>query len=144
MNPQPASEKGHARELVESLARLTPNWAKWLHQTAEPAGLTPARLRLLGALMLDGPQIMHSLSDRLGVTPRNITALVDALEEEGLVRRVRHPNDRRATVIELTDVGRKLTDDWWDDYLERTSEIFAELSERDQRALVRILDQLDA
>jgi DNA-binding MarR family transcriptional regulator len=37
------------------------------------------------------------------VTPRNITALVDGLEEEGIVRRLPHPTDRRATLIELTE-----------------------------------------
>ena len=35
---------------------------------------------------------MSDLADALGVTPRNITALVDGLEEEGMVRRVAHPD----------------------------------------------------
>ena len=46
---------------------------------------------------------MSDVAEVLGVTPRNITALVDGLEEEGMVRRVAHPSDRRATLIELTD-----------------------------------------
>src|ERR1700683_4595794 len=75
---------------------------RWLHSHTENGGVTPARLRLLGALHCMGPQIMTNLGDQLGVTARNVTALVDALESEGLVRRTPHPTDRRATVIELT------------------------------------------
>jgi len=34
-----------------------------------------------------------------------MTALVDSLEAEGLVRRKPHPTDRRATMVELTEDG---------------------------------------
>jgi DNA-binding MarR family transcriptional regulator len=37
-----------------------------------------------------------------GVSPRNITGLVDALEKTGHVRRAPHPTDRRAVLVELT------------------------------------------
>jgi DNA-binding MarR family transcriptional regulator len=137
------SETSLARELVETFGRLTPHWIKWLHRTAEPAGLTPARLRVLGTLRHQGPSIMHALAQELGVTPRNITALIDGLEEDGLVERQRHPSDRRATVIALTKLGNKVTESWWDDHIVRTSEIFDALGERDQRTLLRILQKLE-
>jgi DNA-binding MarR family transcriptional regulator len=148
MGTQSLSDKRHtpapvARELVESFGRLTPHWIKWLHRTAEPAGLTPARLRVLGTLAHEGPSIMHALAEELDVTPRNITALIDGLEQDGLVERQRHPSDRRAIVVALTDTGRKVTEAWWDDHIDRTSEIFGELGERDQRSLLRILKKLE-
>ena len=48
---------------------------------------------------------MRALADELGLTPRNITDAVDALEGEGLVRRTAHPTDRRATLVELDGRG---------------------------------------
>ena len=63
-----------------------------------------ARLKLIGMLHVKGPMIMSELGARLDVSARNITKLVDALEQEGLVRRVAHCTDRRATVIETTAV----------------------------------------
>jgi DNA-binding MarR family transcriptional regulator len=153
MHTQSLRDKGHseapaeagdlARDLVETFGRMTPYWIKWLHRTAEPAGLTPARLRVLGTLVREGPSIMHHLSDELGVTPRAITGLIDGLEEDGLVERQRHPSDRRATVIALTDQGRKVTESWWDEHIDRTSEIFGALGERDQRTLLRILRKME-
>lgn len=137
------SADSSGRELVELFGRLTPHWIKWLHRTAEPAGLTPARLRVLGTLRHQGPSIMHALAEELGVTPRNITALIDGLEEDGLVERQRHPTDRRATVIALTDLGNKVTESWWDEHIVRTSEIFDAISEREQRTLLRLLQKLE-
>src|SRR6266496_167335 len=66
------------------------------------AGESVARLRLLNELHCNGPQKMADLADTLGVTPRNVTALVDALEAESQVRRAAHPTDRRVTMIEIT------------------------------------------
>lgn len=49
---------------------------------------------------------MSHLSELLMVHPTSVTNTVDRLEGRGLVRRVRHPRDRRALVVELTDDGR--------------------------------------
>ncbi len=49
---------------------------------------------------------MSRLSDWLMVHPTSVTNTVDRLEDRALVRRVRHPRDRRALVVELTDEGR--------------------------------------
>ena len=99
-------------------------------------------MRLLGALHCHGPQIMTSISDELGVTRRNVTALVDALEEEGLVRRKPHPTDRRATVIEMTGQGERTMDRMYDEHRAEVAGLFRELSEEDRRELSRLLGTL--
>ncbi|NML51565.1 MarR family transcriptional regulator [Streptomyces sp. R302] len=72
-------------------------------------GLTTARAGVLWALFHDGPMTQRVLATRLGVTPRNVTGLLDALQEDGLVARAAHPTDRRATLVSLTDEGRSVT-----------------------------------
>ena len=104
--------------------------------------MTYARMRLLGTLHCQGPQIMTSISDELGVTRRNVTALVDALEEEGLVRRKPHPTDRRATVIEMTDQGAETMDRMYDEHRAEVAGLFRDLSEDDRRGLIRLLGSL--
>jgi len=64
------------------------------------AGESESRLRLLYELHCNGPRKMADLADTLSVTPRNITALVDGLEAESLVRRSPHPTDRRVERVE--------------------------------------------
>lgn len=137
------TKQARARDLADAYGRFTPLWIKWLQRAAEPAGLSPARLRVLGALHQQGPQPMHTLAELLGVTPRNVTALIDGLEEDGLVERRRHPSDRRSTVVALTKQGMKVIEVLWDDHLDRTGEVFATLSAADQEALLRILGTLE-
>ena len=48
---------------------------------------------------------MVDLAERLSVTKRNITTLVDGLENEGLAKRESHPTDRRSKLVALTDKG---------------------------------------
>ncbi|WP_327185986.1 MarR family winged helix-turn-helix transcriptional regulator [Streptomyces sp. NBC_01334] len=42
---------------------------------------------------------------RLGVDPTTMAALVDGLEDHGLVERRRSPRDRRRNTVRLTDAG---------------------------------------
>lgn len=55
-----------------------------------------------------GSLLLGQLSDRLLVHPTSITNTVDKLEAEGLVRRVPHPQDRRAVLAEITEKGHEL------------------------------------
>ena len=100
-------------------------------------------MKLLGALHRMGPQIMINLSDELGVTARNVTALVDALEKEGLVRRVPHETDRRATVVELTEEGAEFGHRMASGRLmESIGEIFRDLTAAEQKHLLQITTKL--
>lgn len=129
-------------ELVEAFSGFGPEYLKWIRSRLRDSGITHARMRLLGALYFGGPRIMSGLSEELGVTRRNVTALVDALEREGLVSRSPHPTDRRATVIGLTGSGERKARSTHEIYRQLVSELFETLSERDQRELLRIVGLL--
>lgn len=140
-----ASDVGHsAAALVESMARVERLWMRHLQDAIDQPGFTPARLRLVGSLRSDGPQIMQHLATTTGTTPRNVTDLVDGLERDGLVERQRHPSDRRATVVALTPAGAELADAWRDAFSARAGAVFDSLPERDRQAFARILDRLAA
>ena len=69
------------------------------------AGLSLPRFRVLEALQSAGRMRMNELSAALGVVPRSVTTIIDALEQEGMVARLPDPADRRATLLELTRDG---------------------------------------
>ncbi|MEV1294743.1 MarR family transcriptional regulator [Pseudonocardia sp. NPDC049635] len=73
-----------------------------------PLGLTFARYEAL--VLLDfarrGSLPMRVMGERLQLHPTSVTNIVDRLQGDGLVRRLPHPTDRRATLVELTDEGR--------------------------------------
>jgi DNA-binding MarR family transcriptional regulator len=85
---------------------------------------------------------MCNLSDALGVSPRNVTTLVDGLEQEGFVRRTPHLEDRRATIVELTPTGYDFAHQMLGPFHEQIAGLFRTLSLADQRELLRLLGTL--
>jgi DNA-binding MarR family transcriptional regulator len=115
------------RELVELAARFTHGFRRWLDASG-PDGLTYPSLRVLESLHCEGPAKMKALADGLGLSARNMTTVADSLENDGLIRRVAHPTDRRATLLELTPTGQAAADESLAPRLEEISRLFEELS----------------
>ena len=131
------------RELLELSARFSHSFQKWVD--ARPAGGLPySRLCVLEALHCQGPAKMKTLADALGLSARNMTAVADSLEEEGLLRRVAHPSDRRATLLELTDEGLAAAEESLAPRLAEISRLFDELSPTARNDLRRSLTTLVA
>lgn len=131
--------------LVERFEIFGPGYIKWLHTRMRDQGVSYARMRLLGTLhWSEDAVIMSDLGVKLGVTPRNITKLVDALAEEGLLRRVPHPTDRRATLLEVTEEGARTAREEWAEHQRQAGALFAVLPESDCRELLRLVDRLNA
>jgi DNA-binding MarR family transcriptional regulator len=91
-----------AVSVVGRLFRLAPRLMDLQDLGSRQYGLGFARGRVLWALHESGPVLMRALSQTLGISPRTVTGLVDALEADGWVTRGPHPADRRATIISLT------------------------------------------
>jgi DNA-binding MarR family transcriptional regulator len=72
------------------------------------------------------------------VTQRRITALVDALEEDGLVKRRPHPTDGRSTLVSITPAGTKQQDVNWQQHQEEVAQAFADLPAVQQEQLLEI------
>jgi DNA-binding MarR family transcriptional regulator len=71
-------------------------------------GLSPSKLKVLTALVEAGESLpLSAVADRCSCVRSNVTQLVDRLEEEGLVRRVSSPDDRRSVRAEITRAGRE-------------------------------------
>ncbi|WP_243738339.1 MarR family winged helix-turn-helix transcriptional regulator [Cellulomonas shaoxiangyii] len=104
--PRNGGPTGPSEEFLELLHDVLRNVRR---EASELLGheMTPGQLRLLRTLdRCDRPRRLGELADVLDVAPRSVTSKVDQAEEDGWVRRVPDPADRRATLVELTDAGR--------------------------------------
>ena len=83
-----------------------------LEETVRPLGLSYARYELLTLLSFtrQGELPLSRIGDRLQVHPASVTGAVDKLEQQGLVDRVRHPEDRRAVLARITEQGRRVAE----------------------------------
>jgi DNA-binding MarR family transcriptional regulator len=84
---------------------------KWMHEeTLDQLDLTMSDWHVLTTLRWTGAPYRRKageLARRAELTSGAMTSRLDALEKEGLVRRLRDPDDRRSVLVELTDKGRR-------------------------------------
>jgi DNA-binding MarR family transcriptional regulator len=103
---------GPARTMaaVTSVMRVQQILLSAVDGALRPHGLTFARYEALVLLTFSrtGQLPMRVMGDRLQLHPTSVTNIVDRLQADGLVRRVPHPTDRRATIVEITDTGTAL------------------------------------
>src|ERR1700733_13530966 len=131
-------------QLADLLHRLTKRMRRAQAEQLASLGLTPAQERALRMIARaeESPR-MTELADRLGIVPRSLTTVIDALEEAGLVRREIDPRNRRAILLRLTDHGAAVRDDLREARRRAAEDLFAPLSAEDRKALARLLTLLD-
>jgi DNA-binding MarR family transcriptional regulator len=101
----PESRRLH--ELIIQLGRYR-SLRDPLHGICEDHQLTPTQIHALMWLGNDGPTHVGVLAQRIGITKKTITGVVDRLEDMKLVERARDAEDRRAVVAKLTEHGEAL------------------------------------
>ena len=128
--------------LLDRLLEISELFQKDMARAFDGTPLTPARVRLLWVLQLGGPSTQHALAASLAVSPRNITSLVDALEERGYVTRSPHPRDRRAIIVSLSESARSMMRRMQREHAELTDELLGAVDPADRAALERGIDAI--
>jgi len=104
---------------------------------SDAVGLSFGRLRVLRRVAVRSMPI-GELATLVGVDAPNMTAVIDDLESQGLVRRQPHPTDRRAKLVVATPRGHELAKQA-DTIMSTPPVRLSELGGDDLAALVRIL-----
>ncbi|MCC8245730.1 MarR family winged helix-turn-helix transcriptional regulator [Saccharothrix luteola] len=91
-----------ALQLVVAVHRLI----RSLRQSASVRRLQPTQLLVLAELASQGPMRIGEIAVRALCSQPTATTVVTGLESSGLVRRESDPADGRATIVELTGLGR--------------------------------------
>jgi len=129
-------------DLVEAFTEMAPAWGRWVHACLPDDAVSFARLRVLTTLERDGERTMTQIAEYLEVTPRRVTALVDALEADGLIERYAHPTDGRSTVVAITEAGLVQQRLGWKQLNEKVGAAFGDLSVQGQEQLLDLSREL--
>lgn len=94
---------------VTSVIRAHQIYMARVDAVLRPYDLSFARYELLMVLLFSrrGSLPLNKLGSRLQVHPTSVTNAVDRLEQQGMLRRVPHPTDRRTTLAEIIPAGRR-------------------------------------
>lgn len=110
---------------------------------AAPVPLTVQQHRVLVMIAADGPRRVGALATDLGVNQSNASRIVDRLVGQGLVRRVRDPEDARASLVELTTEGAQVLRTVHEHRLAVVLDVVSKVPTR-AGLMVSVLEQLSA
>ncbi len=108
----------------------------------EPAGrigLTTSAFSILARLTLEGPVSVKELVADLSVPASTMTALVDRLDEKGLVQRRPDPSDRRSVQLEATRAAAGALLESTAGFERVAAQMLTALSEREREDLLHLL-----
>ena len=129
-------------EILRRFFQLTVAMSDAMEEDLARRGVTRARAPVLAYLRDQGPTIQSERARALRVSPRNITGLVNGLQASGLVKRLPHPTDGRAALVDLTDDGVRAAAALARDEREFARYLFADRTAGELRNLAVGLDQL--
>jgi DNA-binding MarR family transcriptional regulator len=133
--------RSHALRMLHLFERMR-------HRPPSPAmrrlaelNLSHSHLRLVQLLAPDRTLAMKELADELQLTPPSITALTRRLAQTGLVARQPHAEDSRVALLSLTDAGRRLHQQLYEEQLGHMQYLLASLSDEEQLLFLDLLDR---
>ena len=101
-----------------------------------------AQLKSLFIISSRGSTSVRGLAQDLGVTPANVTGIIDRLVTQGLVTRAESTQDRRLVRLQLTDRGRAKIAAIHQTHLHKLPQMLKELSPAELGCLVTGLSAL--
>jgi len=97
-------------DAVIRLRRVVLKLARQLNAASREEGLTPTQASVLGIATMRGPLSLAELTELEGINPTMLSRVIGKLDEYGLIKRLRDPDDFRAARVEVTPKGRDVYD----------------------------------
>jgi DNA-binding MarR family transcriptional regulator len=129
-------------QVLSRVARLARHLDRARRSAFAAHGLEPWEFDVLAALRRKGPPYELSPGALLHttlVTSGTMTNRIDRLEDKGLVRRRRDPQDKRGVLVTLTAAGQSRVDAALADLLEAEHALLAGLPETSRHTLAGLL-----
>lgn len=135
-------EERRALDVFIKLMRAAESVADRTGSAMAAAGLTPSQFGVLETLYHLGPLMLSQIADKHLKSRNNFTVVVDNLEKQGLVRRERSGEDRRAIWVHLTDAGRERIEQVFPAHVRAVVEDMRVLTPEEQEQLGVLLRRL--
>jgi DNA-binding MarR family transcriptional regulator len=131
--------------VVDRILGIARRFQRLLDETVSGYGLSHGEWKVLSSLRWAGAPYRRSAGDLARIADLSSGAMtnrLDQLEQAGLVRRLRDPDDRRGVLVELTAAGRKLWEEAVGVQAEKEALLASALSKAERERLNRLLRRL--
>jgi MarR family transcriptional regulator, lower aerobic nicotinate degradation pathway regulator len=130
------------RHLVLLMVRLARMAGYRLGEALAAMEMRTHEFAVLNHLSESGPLSQQELGQALRINPSNLVGLLDLLEGDGLLVRVRDPQDRRRHLVTLTPMGRRRLVRAWEAAEAAEVELLSPLSDQERERLRSMLERL--
>ncbi|MCM0648046.1 MarR family transcriptional regulator [Clostridium swellfunianum] len=96
-------EVSKAVKIIQLMKKVTNAIKQRMGNHFKEMNLTGPQGMLMGTLAHNGEMKVSELSDKLGLSNSTVSGILDRLENQGLVERVRSKEDRRVVYVKVTD-----------------------------------------
>jgi DNA-binding MarR family transcriptional regulator len=125
--PASPSERALVGAVLDELSSWNPREFITAFQRWHQGSISLIHLNVLTMLEASGPLSMSRIAEALDISVASATGVIDRMEARGLVRRQRHPVDRRVVLVQPAAGGRK---------------VFGDIDARRRKALSVLLSRL--
>ncbi len=129
-------------KLLTGLAKISLAFRAEEQKQSFEVRLSPTQAKAL-LLVEDGIQSPSEISKRIGVSRASLSDSLTALQDKGLLKKRRSPEDSRATILELTAKGRRRSDGLAD-WPTALQESLDDLNTEEKHMLLRVLSKIIA
>jgi DNA-binding MarR family transcriptional regulator len=116
--------------------------SKGFMEALAPVGIDPKQFLLMRFVAASEGQSQQALAERLAVPASRMVALVDHLEEAGLVERHPDPEDRRVRGLHLTRKGRGVLERAGRIAIDHETRLCAGINREEREQLIDLLQKL--
>lgn len=125
----------------DSLGELVTHLSRAMRGAVRHQGLAPHQFRALRTIA-PSPVRPARLAERLDITPRAVTDVVDALTERALVEVRQDPADRRAKLVSITAAGKAALGEVRAERAAAAERLFGVLDDEERATLARLLQRV--
>lgn len=134
-----------ATECAMNLVLTSDLIIKRISDLLQPFDLSPASGLVLSILAdAESPLPPNEIADRLIISRATVTGLLDSLEKRGYAQRIPHLSDRRMLLVQLTDRGRQVANEFRPIVHQHQKAWLGVLNEDEQQRLIDSLQRLQA
>jgi DNA-binding MarR family transcriptional regulator len=101
------AESDTVAQLAEALSALVGKLKRKLRERATLGDLSPSQAAVIRRLESEGPATSARLAQAEGMRPQSMSAIVQTLQNQGLIEAAPDPKDGRQLILSLTGACRK-------------------------------------
>lgn len=135
MDEQIMSREEEALRVLTILLRASGSVSNMLKKDMRTYSVNPTEFAVLEVLFSLGKQPIQIIGNKVLLASSSITYVIDQLEKKGMVERVQNEDDRRVTLVSLTEEGQELMESIFPQHSEVIKQLFNDLSDEELHQL---------